>query len=1072
MANEISEGLPRRVDALDRPGQAAQNLFLGDLDAGFRAMFQPKELTPGERDAFLKRLGLDKKPYDGVFRTLTNPLLIISLALSHKFPIPAAGNMFKLSERVGSLTSRFPILRRFASMQALFRGTDVPDTLGKIIFDVNDFRSRYGSRMGELLTQFRNRTGRLPTARDQVMISSWLDGLHKPLRGFQGKNGVIRMGSGETTRTLPGVGTLMPGLPEKMGTSTLELAQGVRKVLDDQWAEVFGTIQGRKAILQAIRRQRGAGFADDTTAVMEEFLKDPKKIADYFPRRILQTEEDFKRLVGIITQSASSKRFAKSAQRKAQAWATPEVYKRKFQTVPDGDDLDIVGDLVDVGARAKMDAVVKARVIHEARVAGMNTASLRRLDSMPLKEMLSEYPKTLQAGEVGTFAAAIADHKPRSYSLKLVPVLSSYNHTLAGTFGWTVRGGGSKMTAVLEDLKELGKTNPNARARADMLENTYIPIAMGRQTFRQSIRAQTWQHSMIQLGNYLENPKIKGLLGDRLTKRLQDGMSASRGGFSLLNLQRKAAGYFYLSTLGLNPGSALKNTLQLVLTTGPTIGFRTTAAGLERAFSKSHKYFALRLGPRKLSHDAAIRDTYPEFAKAGLQAAPITEEVVQNSLLNAYEIAALPAAGTKLADKINRAMMSMFTASETTVRLATFEGGMLHAARSGITGDKAIEFARKLVEQTQFLTGPQNTPFFLLDRSPVIRQLTQFPLRALEFATSTALTLGSGEKAGLLGLNPGTFARMVAGSVIALELGDAMGISTGDALLGGALPTFAPAGRVLAPLPIVPPIIQIVGAAGIGLASQDFSELVQASPLLVPGGVALARVAGLLPRGVPGSQIGQQAARALGRTFADYSAPAPDGRIAVYTGKGTLRGFYRPWELVKMGLGVKGGDLESESQLLQTLVSQRDQIREARVQYLDARYRNDARSANGIVRGFKQRFGFDLPVSSKDVRAMQLRKQITRLEQVVRTLPPGEARDQMVRVIASTLGSEGQTLLGIDPAVLGQPQQAREAARAKIPRRGSARGRFQARTDLGPTDQINPQTIGRLPGTATAQPPF
>jgi hypothetical protein len=343
----------------------------------------------------------------------------------------------------------------------------------------------------------------------------------------------------------------------------------------------------------------------------------------------------------------------------------------------------------------------------------------------------------------------------------------------------------------------------------------------------------------------------------------------------------------------------------------------------------------------------------------------------------------------------------------------------------------------------------------------------------LEFATVTAMSLGSGaidprtgKEMNFLGVNPGTFARMIAGSIIAMELGEAMNWNVGDALIGGALPTFTPAGKVLAPIPVVPPFFQILGAAGVGLGSGDFSELARSTPLLIPGGTAIFRAMGLVP-GLPGN-VGQVAAKAFERTYADYSQPAPDGRIALFSGRGTLKGFYRPWEIIRYGLGVKGGDIEKESLLLETLVKNRDQIREARQTYMDARFRNNASEANQILEGFKQRFGFNLPVTEKDMRAMQLRRQMTRLEQVVRTLPPGPARNQLVQLIAATLGTQGQQVLGVDPTILGEPSAVRQAARtANIGRPG-----FNAARNLGPLDTINPQTIGRQRGVNQQQPPF
>ncbi|KKN58750.1 hypothetical protein LCGC14_0549290 [marine sediment metagenome] len=1077
--------LGREVAATDRPGLALQNAFAGDLPGAWRSMFQPKELTKGERNVLLKKWGLDSGPYAQVFRTLTNPVLILALAVSHKFPVPAGNNIFKLSKTVQGLAAKFPILRKIASMQGLFQGmkrsgatADFVDEFGAIIRDVNDFRGKHGESFAGHLERFRRNTGHLPSLKEQRIVASWLDGLHMPLRGFQGKHGTIRIGSGETTAVVESIGTLMPNLEQKMGGALHQLGRGFRETLDAQWQEVFVSLgpKGRKRILSAIQKQKSVGITDDISESMAAFIRDPNKIPFFFPRRLLQSEEDFRRLISVLTESTSSKKFAGSAKRKISAWASPEVYKRKFQMLPSSQDLDAMGDLVDPVARSRLDTLMRSRLVDKARVAGVRGSTLATMKKLPLRELEKNYPTLFQPAEAQKIAGLLAEHSPREYSLKLMPVISQYNHTLAGTFAWTVKGGGEKAVQMLDDLKIRGKVDAVARYQASILEETYIPIAMGRGTLRNTMRSQLWSQATQQLAVKIEtSPGMRKILGDKATDMLIGGMRSSKGAFSLLNLERKAAGYFYLSTLGLNPGSALKNTLQLVLTTGPMIGYKTAAAGLGEAMRKSHKYFALRLGPRRIGHEAALRKAYPEFAKTGLVASPITEEAIQNSLINAYEIAALPSAGVKVADKIQRGMMSMFTASETTVRLATFEAGMLHARRAKMPIEASIEFSRKLVEKTQFLTGPQNTPFFLLDRSPLTRQLAQFPLRMLEFVTTTAFSLGSGainpktgKEMNLLGFNPGTFARMVAGSVLAMELGEAMNLNMGDALLGGALPTFQPAGKVLAPIPIVPPFFQILGAGAIGLGSGDFTELMRSTPLVIPGGVSAFRIMGLVPPGVPGAKLGQAMAKTFERTYADYSQPAPDGRVAVFSGRGTLKGFYRPWELVRYGMGVKGGDLEKESRLLETLVKNRDTIREERRSYMDARFVNNAKGAAQIAEGFAKRFGFPLPVSEKDMKAMQLRRQMTRLEQVVRTMPPGPAREQIIELIGATLGTTGEQVLGIDPALLGETSKVRQAARTA----NVGRTNFNARTNLSPLDTVDPNTIGRQRGVNRQQPPF
>lgn len=1074
--------LPADVGVLERPGQAAQQLMLGDLDAGMRAMFTPQTLTLKERDAFLKKHGLDTGPWGRLFRTMTNPVLLLSLALCYKFPVPSAKNMFRVKSAIGAMTRRFPILGRLASMQGLYRGTKVPEIFGTVVRDVRDFQSRYEGATLTALNRFRVRAGRDITQREQLMAAAWLDGLHKPLRGFQGTKGVITIGKGESRRVVPAVGALLPNLERQMSPALRQFTGEVRTILDDMWERSFGSVKNREQLARVIRGLEQKGWADELSISMREFIEHPKRVKDYFPHRLLRSEEDFRQLMYAMTDAAGLKAFAKSAERKTMRWLGPETYKREFGMLPSIQDLKGLGDLVDRQQLVRLEEVVKAKVLRAARTEGdLSLQTLRKLEKYDLATIQEHYPKLMSRGEAEEFALIFAQAKPKPYSLKLLPVLSSYRHTLSHTYSWTIKGGGEKITEQLHMLKTLGREDmpgaAYAKMRAQMLEDTYIPMALGRGTNQGALKAQAWDQSMHQLAAWVQTPKVRKVLGESLSKTMSQQMVTNRGAFSYINMSQRAAGWFYLSTLGMNPASALKNMLQLVLTTGPVVGYKTAAAGLQEALRKSHKYFAGRLGSRKLSHDAGIRFAWPEYGKSGIAAAPITDVILLNSFENAHNIAALPTGKLRnVGQKIQAAMMAMFTASENAVRLSTWEAGIIHAKRSRMPVEAAHKFAARLVEETQFLTGPQNTPYALVDKNPLVRQLMQFPLRMLEFATHTAFNLGvtdidplTKKPRNILGKNPGTFARMIAGSILAMELGDASGIDMRNALLGGAMPTFQE-GRegAFGGFPLIPPAFQLAGSAAYGVATGDFGEAMRSTPLLIPGGISTFRAMGLLP-GEPGV-IGQRAAKLFERTYADYEQPAPDGRIAVYSGKGALKGFFTPWELVKMGLGVRSGDQATEQELMTMLTRNRDAIREARRDYLDARLKNDADSARSVAERFTRQFGFALPVTEQHIEAMQVRRRTTRLEQMVRTMPPGPARDQFIQLIATELGASAPALLGIDPELLGAPSEERQAARAGQLSTRDGRGllgRKPYRT--GPFDQVNPQTVGRQPTPPTGR---
>jgi len=1054
-----------RITPEQRAGQALQNLMMADVPAAARSLISPDNLTPQERDAFLKDLGLAESPWAGVYRMLTNPALIGSLALCYAFPIPSAKNMFKLAKKVEGFSKRFPILGRLTSAWSLFSGTEVPGILSRITRDRDDWRSRYGIALASALKQFENRTGRSVSSQEQKMVSAWLDGLHLPLRGFQGKNGVIQIGRGVTAFETDAVGALLPNLEQRMSSPLLNLAKDTRKVLDGMWDEGFAKLEDRKAILEAFGRLRKSGFVTEEMEAMVGLMENPQKIEWYFPHRAQRTDEEVRHIMQRLTAGVTKeKHYAALSQHKMTTWLGREFHKRNYVMIPSFQDLHELGNLVDPVEYKKVLDITKHRVLDFARKEGtLRTASLERMAAMPFEEMLVKYHTMLPQEEAFGMLGAIASEMPTTYSLKMAPVLSQYVHSTANTYAWTIKQGGTDMAEQLFRAKAVAEAGePWARRRAEMLENTYIPIAMGKGTLRTSIKSQVWDHEMNKLSTLVDRPVFKKVLGEKLTGFLKDNLSHTQGAWSFLNAQRSVSSYFYLSTLGLNPGSAFKNLFQLVLTTGPVLGYRTTAQGVSEAMRKSHKYFALRMGPRKLGHEEAIRSAFKEYGASGLAASPITDEAINNAYRNAYEIAALPTGKlAKMGEKISRAMMSIFTSSESTVRISSFEAALIHAKRSKLPMEEAIRYARDVVENTQFPTGPSNVPYVLLDVGSMWKQLAQFPLRTAEFATSTAWRLGAAEK-NVLGVNPGTFARMVAGSTVAYELGEMMGLDMGDALLGGAVPTFREWGP-LSPLPVVPPMVQILGASAMGLASGDFTEMVRSTPLLMPGGVGVAKWAGFLPPGVPGADVARKAAHWVGKNYADYEAPAPDGRIPVYTGRGSLRGFYTPWELVRAGMGIRGGDLDTERELMEVLVKNRDQIREARRGYAEALFANDPGRAAAIARDYQKRFGHPLPVSEKDVETVQKRRMTTRLEQMVLTLPP-EARQVYVDWIAQTYGANTQDFLGVDPAMLGLGGrgggQARAQSRGQTVRPGAGQpGPYL--NEMSPYDRVEPYQIGR-----------
>jgi len=235
----------------------------------------------------------------------------------------------------------------------------------------------------------------------------------------------------------------------------------------------------------------------------------------------------------------------------------------------------------------------------------------------------------------------------------------------------------------------------------------------------------------------------------------------------------------------------------------------------------------------------------------------------------------------------------------------------------------------------------------------------------------------------------------------------------------------------LSPLPFIPPAVSIAAATAKALTG-DTSPLVSQLPILVPGGVELARLS---------TAYAPDVAKALGRNFADYKATLPDGRIPILDGDGNLRALARPMQLYMQAFGIPPGGpggLQKEQELSKYLLSQREKIVNMRREFVNAIVQNDVRRATQINDQYKAQYPGtgEIKIGANDVKAVQLRLMVPRLERILETAP-AQVRPQLAQAIQAALGSEAESLLGVDPGLLAVPGstiRSREVFRQQPPR--------------------------------------
>ena len=154
--------------------------------------------------------------------------------------------------------------------------------------------------------------------------------------------------------------------------------------------------------------------------------------------------------------------------------------------------------------------------------------------------------------------------------------------------------------------------------------------------------------------------------------------------------------------------------------------------------------------------------------------------------------------------------------------------------------------------------------------------------------------------------------------------------------------------------------------------SGSTKDLGAAASLLVPGGVGARRVY-----------------RALHPKYADYDNKTPDGRIPIYNNKQALIGAVTPLQLTLKALGLRSSGIAAEQGAAQWLLAQREKIRAYRRDYLQALMENDNHKATAVQKEWGKAYPElgPLQVKKSDIRALENRRQISRLHRIGKGLP-------------------------------------------------------------------------------------
>jgi len=133
-------------------------------------------------------------------------------------------------------------------------------------------------------------------------------------------------------------------------------------------------------------------------------------------------------------------------------------------------------------------------------------------------------------------------------------------------------------------------------------------------------------------------------------------------------------------------------------------------------------------------------------------------------------------------------------------------------------------------------------------------------------------------------------------------------------------------------------------------------------PMINPGGVALSRALGALPKMDSLQVLGLQ------KRYADWSKPDQQGNYPVFDGDGRMMGMYSGSDIVLRAMGTDLGRFNNQGEVTQFLLKNRDQMRDQRRQWIASVLSNNMAQAGKIKSNYERQFGMPLTVTQQQMR--------------------------------------------------------------------------------------------------------
>ena len=994
----------------DRPEVAFSNILRGNYPASLKAIFAPDHLSPDERKSLGDRYK-DDPLLSNLVDVVTNPLVIMGVLLSMRFPPLGAAKMFKPAQLARGAASDLTRSASFLSVpDHLFaKYPKVVDAMHNIVIRLSRIKQEPMEKfILPIADKFRGLIGKSPVKEDQILVHHLMDGaaqkggyLERTIYGFMRKHG---------RPSLAGQTLINPDWEialKKLGYSS----NHIKAIKDSAKISLAGYDDLAKNWLKMTEK----GPAPEVAKALREnhFISETYHATDVGRiakggKRVLRPGVKMKDYVVHRMKGPRAILDDLPPERAAQA---PDVVSghmaaRQGAMLPDMDDLAFFNE--------KLPGVLNPTVYNELvymrknwsgnfqgavqRVFGQSNpknihANLKNMMTKQygIPEDTAEALATRSARfarQPGGMMTAQQDFLRQTTSIGEIPQYSTrafddfvyYTHAVAPTYAATIIPAGATENLAGVIKNEINRIKTFDPTRAQMLRDDYLPMLTGRLTQKQAFRQMWFNNTKLKYFEALQTDGVKKIFnaipgGENVRKGLSDILSDVSGTLTPQAINAKITSWLYFGALGINPSPAIKNLMQPVITLAPLVGWRSTMQGMSSLlpelaqYSKAVKKYKAQGRSWQVADNMAVQEVWPKFQEFGLHshpeyAAEIAEETIKPWVSGAQ----------KWAQGAKTGGMLMFTATERFNRLLSWKSGLAHAAqtapewfRMGQISDDAYNFAANVVRRTQFPSGIMGIPHGMLNLPGPFRQFTQFPLRMTDFLASSTKYGGENRR------NWGTIGRALLYSTLGYEaVKRTAGIDISEASVVGALP--APLWREAPfyPLPLVPPALSMIGGVAHAAYSGDVSRLPQTLAVAAPGGLAL-----------------QRAYKTLRPDRADYGAYQTTGKVPVYDKDGRLIEERSAVGMFMKTIGVRTIDERAETEMIQYLDKQKDILRQYRLAYLKALAENNLKKAEEISAEYSQRYPElgKLRVKKSDIETIQRNRQMNRIERVMRSMP-------------------------------------------------------------------------------------